>query len=160
MTYSAFYSFHFDNDAWRASTIRSIGKIDGNTPVEDNDWESIKRNGDAAVETWIKNQIKGKDVVVVLIGSATASRKWVKREIQLAWSAGLPIIGVRIHRILDSAKSQSSAGANPFSLFTVDGNQLDQLVPVYDAGLVSSTDAYAFIANGIEGWIKSAINDR
>ncbi len=40
-----FYSFHFDNDSWRAGQVRNIGVVEGNTPVSSNDWEEVKRKG-------------------------------------------------------------------------------------------------------------------
>ena len=65
----AFFSFHYDNDAWRASQVRNIGVVDGNVPVSDNDWETVKRGGDKAIARWIDKQLKYKQVVIVLIGS-------------------------------------------------------------------------------------------
>lgn len=41
MARKCFYSFHYEPDNWRASTIRQIGAIEGNQPARDNDWESI-----------------------------------------------------------------------------------------------------------------------
>ena len=72
-----FYSFHYDNDVFRVQQIRNMGVVDGNEPVSPNDWEQVKRTGDAAVETWIDDNLKYKRCVVVLIGSETANRRWV-----------------------------------------------------------------------------------
>jgi hypothetical protein len=79
-----FYSFHYKMDNWRAAKIRSIGAIDGNQPVSDNDWEKIVRGGDKAIKNWIDNQMQGRSCVVVLIGQHTAGRKWINYEIQRA----------------------------------------------------------------------------
>ena len=53
MARRAFYSFHYAPDAWRASTVRNIGAIEGNRPATDNDWEAVKRGGDDAIKRWI-----------------------------------------------------------------------------------------------------------
>ena len=45
MARRCFYSFHYDVDAWRASQVRNMGVIEGNAPVSDNDWESVKKGG-------------------------------------------------------------------------------------------------------------------
>ena len=45
-----FYSFHYENDSWRASQVRNIGVLDGNSPVSSNDWEEVKRK----VEDFVK----------------------------------------------------------------------------------------------------------
>lgn len=60
MQRKVFFSFHFDNDAWRASQVRNMGLLEGNEPVSSNDWEAVKRGGDAAIERWIANQMKGR----------------------------------------------------------------------------------------------------
>ena len=40
-----FYSFHYGNDSWRASQVRNIGVLEGNSPVSSNDREEAKRKG-------------------------------------------------------------------------------------------------------------------
>jgi len=40
-------------DSWRASKVRNMGAIEGNSPVTDNDWEKVKKGGDKAIEKWI-----------------------------------------------------------------------------------------------------------
>ena len=52
-TRKVFYSFHYVPDAWRASQVRNMGVMEGNQPASDNDWESIKKKGDAAIKSWI-----------------------------------------------------------------------------------------------------------
>src|SRR5258708_16971063 len=84
-----FYSFHFDNDAWRAQQVRKMGVLGSNEPVSPNDWEEVKRGGNAAIQKWIADQMKGRTCAVVLVGSQTASRQWVRYQIVKAWSDGL-----------------------------------------------------------------------
>ena len=78
MPRKVFFSFHFNNDAWRASQVRSMGALEGDEPVSDNKWEEVKRGGDRGIQNWINSQMSGKSCVVVLIGSQTASRQWVR----------------------------------------------------------------------------------
>lgn len=61
-----FYSFHFDNDVMRVQQIRQMGMIDGNEPVSENDWETVKRKGNPAIEKWIDDNMKYKRCVIVL----------------------------------------------------------------------------------------------
>ena len=75
MARRCFYSFHYQPDNWRASQVRNMGVIEGNQPVGDNDWETVKRGGDRAVENWIADQMSGRSCTVVLIGAETAGRK-------------------------------------------------------------------------------------
>ena len=45
MARKAFYSFHYKPDASRAGQVRNIGVVEGNTPVSDNDWEAVTKEG-------------------------------------------------------------------------------------------------------------------
>jgi hypothetical protein len=89
-----FFSFHYLPDAWRASQIRNMGVLEGNPPVSDNQWETIVGGGDAAIERWIDAQMSGRSCAIVLIGSATAGRKWITYEISKAWNDGKGVVGI------------------------------------------------------------------
>jgi hypothetical protein len=92
MARKVFYSFHFDNDCVRTSQVRNIGALEGNTPVSSNKWEEVKRGGDAAIKKWIADNMSGRSCIVVLVGSQTASRPWVKYEIKKGWEDGKGIL--------------------------------------------------------------------
>src|SRR5678810_232697 len=96
-----FYSFHFDNDVFRVQQIRNMGSLEDNKPVSANDWEEIKENGDAAIERWIEENMSYRSCVVVLVGSETSKRKWVKHEIKKAWNDGKGLVGIYIHNLKD-----------------------------------------------------------
>ena len=88
-----FASFHYDRDYARVQQVLNMGAIEGQTIVSSQKWEEVKRNGKAAVEKWIDDQMKGKSAVVVLVGAETASREWVNYEIRKAWNSYKPIVG-------------------------------------------------------------------
>ena len=71
MARRAFYSFHYKPDNWRASQVRNMGVVEGNSPASDNDWETVTKGGDPAIEKWIGEQMYGKSCAIVLIGSGT-----------------------------------------------------------------------------------------
>ena len=130
-----FFSFHYKPDNWRASQVRNVGAVEGNPPVSDNDWEQVTKGGDAAIKSWIDGQLKDKSCAVVLIGSNTAGRKWINYEIESSWNAGKGLLGIYIHNLKDTAKSQSSKGDNPFDSFTMTNDpskHLSSLVQAYD----------------------------
>jgi len=159
MARRVFYSFHFDADNWRASQIRNIGVIEGNSPASDNDWETVKRGGDAAIQRWIDDQLSGRGCTVVLIGSATAGRKWINYEIEKSWNDGKGVLGIYIHRLKDRFGQQSAKGANPFDRFTMkrDNSKLSSIVRAYDPPYWNSSDVYNYIANNLAAWVEDAI---
>src|SRR6202035_2759241 len=147
-------------DNWRASQVRNAGVVEGNQPVSDNDWESITKGGDAEIERWIDSQLSGKSCAVVLIGSATAGRKWVRYEIKKAWNDAKGVVGVYVHNLKDSSGSQANKGNNPFDDFTVGGKALSTIVKAYDPPYSTSTYVYEHITNNLAGWVDEAIEIR
>ena len=147
-----FYSFHFNKDVMRVQQIRNIGALEENKPVSINDWEEVKRKGEAAIKKWIDDNMNYRSCVVVLIGEETASRPWVKYEIKKAWQDGKGLFGIHIHNLNCPNIGKSRKGENPFDQFTFeDGTKLSSKVSCYDP---NSMDAYADIAKNIESWVE------
>jgi len=114
-----FYSFHYKPDCWRASTVRSIGAIEGNKPATDNEWEKITSAGDEAIKKWINDQMKYRSCTIVLVGSKTANRKWINYEIVKSWNDGMGVVGIYIHGLKNSQGYIAERGVrlqNYFSL--------------------------------------------
>ncbi|MFM4971596.1 TIR domain-containing protein [Aeromonas veronii] len=153
-----FYSFHFDNDVMRVQQIRNIGSLDGNPPTSPNEWETLKRTGQKAVENWIDQNMKYKRCIIVLIGSETASRPWVQYEIIKAWNDGKALLGIHIHNLKCPRSGTSRKGTNPFDIIKFDnGIAMSSVVPCYDP---NSSNAYQDIASNISRWIESAIQNK
>jgi hypothetical protein len=162
MARRVFFSFHYKPDNWRASQIRQIGVIEGNAPVSDNDWETITSGGDKSIQNWIDGQLDGKSCAVVLIGTSTSGRKWIKYEIEKSWNEGKGVLGIYIHNLKDRDGNQSSKGANPFDDFTMkrDSEKLSSIVKVYDPPYSTSTLVYNHIKENMENWVEEAIKIR
>ena len=148
-----FYSFHFNNDVFRIQQVRNMGVIEGNEPVSPNTWEDLKKS-DASVEKWIDDNISGKSCVVVLIGSETSTRKWVKYEIKKAVSDGKGVLGIYVHNLKDPTTGTCTKGANPFTGLGLTRAGAAFVPKVYDP---KSDDAYKDIAANLSVWIEAAI---
>lgn len=157
MKRQVFYSFHYAKDVMRVQQIRNIGMIEGNTPVSPNEWEEVKRRGDNAIREWIDNNMKYRSCVIVLIGEETASRPWVKYEIEKAWKDRKALLGIYIHNIKDPRTGTCRKGMNPFAQFNLNGVRLDNIVPCFDP---KSWDAYGDIRANLDSWIEEAIRVR
>lgn len=153
-----FLSFHYKPDAWRVQQVKNIGSIDEQPLLTANKWEEIKKEGDAAVERWIDNNMKGKDCLIVLVGAKTAGRRWVKYEIKKAWEKSLGIMAVHVHNLKDASGEQSEKGADPFLGLKVNGESV--VGTVYDPPYMTSKYVYEHIADNVEEWVKAAIKAR
>jgi hypothetical protein len=157
-----FFSFHYQPDCTRAAQVRQIGAIEGNRPANDNDWESITKGGDAAIKTWIDAQMKGKSCAIILVGAATANRKWINHEIIRAWESRLGVVGIHIHGLKDLTGKIATKGQNPFDYVThgPTKKRLSSIVKCYDPPGADSKEKYAWIAKHLSNAVEEAVKIR
>lgn len=158
----AFYSFHYAPDSWRAAQVRNIGAVEGNQPARDNDWEEVKRGGDAAIKRWIQNQMYGRSCTIVLVGAKTAGRKWIDYEIAKSWEKGMGVVGIRIHGLKDFSGETSTKGANPFEHLPIriEGKKFSSVVECYDPSGSNSREKYDWIQKHLAAAVEEAIEIR
>jgi hypothetical protein len=150
-----FYSFHFKNDVMRVQQIRNIGSFDGNAPVSHQEWETVKKGGDKAIEKWIDDNMNNRSCVVVLIGEETSKRPWVKHEIKKAWEENRGLLGIYIHNLNCPNNGKCNKGDNPFDQFTFKDSKGNIVtIPCKNP---KASDAYNDIKENIEDWIEEAI---
>jgi hypothetical protein len=162
MARRVFFSFHFANDFWRTQQVRNINALEGQALCSANDWEEVKRKGDAAIKKWIEDQMYGKSCVVVLVGAETANRPWVAHEISKGWNDKRAVLGIRVDKLLDTNRQPSTAGANPFSkvTFTNTTRTLAEVAPLKVPAGTDGKAVYSSICDNIEAWIEEAISIR
>lgn len=160
MKRQVFYSFHYAKDNWRVQQIRNIGVFDGSPLLSANRWEEIRCTGDANVKKWINENLRMRSCTIVLIGEETASRKWVRYEIEQSWRMGKGVVGLHIHNLKDCNGEKSNKGKNPFHGIIVDGVDLEVVVPVYDPPDRMDSSAYGNIQNNIEQLVENGISIR
>jgi hypothetical protein len=162
MARQCFYSFHYKPDNARASQVRNIGAIEGNKPASDNDWEKVTKGGDDAIRKWIADQMKGRTCCIVLVGSATANRKWINHEIIKAWDSNLGVVGIYIHGLKNLAGETSTQGYNPFDYigYGNTGKKLSSIVKCYNPAGTTSKDKYDWISKHLENAVQEAIDIR
>lgn len=157
MARKVFFSFHYERDAQRAAVVRNhaITK-DGDEAagyVDKAAWESIERQGDAAIKKWIKEQLSGTSVTVVLVGPETSNRPWVQYELQESYARGNGLLAVTLHNIKDFAGKTDTAGNTTFGSLGKDKNGNDvyffQIGRTYDW---VNNDGY----NNFGTWIEDA----
>lgn len=127
MARRVFFSFHYENDVWRASVVRNSHVVEGTAAAGFHDaslWEEAKKKGDDALKRLINSGLDNTTVTAVLIGTETASRKWVDYEIQRSVERGNGLVGIYIDGIKDKDGKTSVRGAVPKRLS-------DAAAPVY-----------------------------
>ena len=126
MARKTFFSFHYQNDVWRAYQIRNSWVTkDSNEAagfVDAADFEKVEKEGEAAIKRWIDNQLNGTSVTVVLIGSDTSNSRYVKYELQKSYVKGNGMLGIYIHQQKDKEGKTSTKGSNQFGEIGKDVN--------------------------------------
>lgn len=157
MARRVFFSFHYGRDVRRVVQIRNSWVVRaGNETqpfVDKAEWESIKRTGSQAIERWIDRQLDGTSVTVVLIGSETYDREWVRHEIKRSHELGNGMLGIYIHNVKDPQLGISVKGKNPFDYWSVKQNgrnvSFSELYKTYDW---VGDDGYS----NFSSWIEAA----
>ncbi len=123
MARSIFFSFHYgDVSSFRANVVRnswvtmerSVNFIDKSA------WEEAERKGDDNLKNLIEKWLRGTSVSVVLVGSDTHSRQWVKYEIVKSFVEGKGILPIYINRIPSKNEGIKVKGINPLERLAVD----------------------------------------
>lgn len=139
---SVYFSFHYA-DVWKANVVRNSGVVIGVRSAGFSDgslWEEAKLKSRKALEKIIEEGLGGSSVTVVLIGSETAQREWVKHEIKRSIARGNALVGVYIAQILDRNGKTARRGAVPY------------LLKKHRAALYPWTTAKAFGEQVEEAW--------
>ena len=115
MARRVFFSFHYENDINRVMIVRNSWVTQGKEVAgfyDEAEFEQVKRRGKEAVYKWIDKQLEGTSVTVVLIGTETLNRPYVRCEIRKSLQRGNAIIGVYINNIKDMRTKMTSSKGN------------------------------------------------
>ncbi len=102
MARRVFFSFEYEHDVSRAMVVRNSWVTQGKEAagfVDKADFEEVKKGGDAAIKKWIRDQLDGTSVTVVLVGLYTCSSYYVNYEIEQSIAKGNGLIGIDISKI-------------------------------------------------------------
>lgn len=129
-TKRVYFAFHYqDVIDFRANVVRKHNALQGVVAAGYYDhsiWEETKRTSDVALKRLINGQLEGTSITVVLIGSETYARPWVRYEIAKSFERGNRVLGIHINSITDRNEQTKSLGPNPFSFMGlwIDGEGL------------------------------------
>lgn len=119
MAKRVYFAFHYQDvidfranvvrNSWVTQERKAAGFFDASI------WESAKKTGVAEIKRLINGSLNNTSTTVVLIGSQTYARRWVRYEIMKSMSRGNKLLGVHINGIPDKTVKTKSLGPNPFA---------------------------------------------
>ena len=101
MPRNVFFSFEY-SDVIRAMVVRNSWVTKGQIAAGFKDkaeFETIKKQTDSAIMSWIQRQLDGTSVTAILVGANTCSSKWVQYEINQSIIRGNGLLGIDISKI-------------------------------------------------------------
>ena len=116
MARRVFFSFNHDDDIWRANQVRNSNVVAGAHVAgffDHSEYGEANKMGKDAIQRMILGHLEDTTVTVVLIGTETANRPWVKYEIEQSIARKNGLLGIYIHHLKDSNQRPSSRGAKP-----------------------------------------------
>lgn len=118
MAKRVYFAFHYqDVIDFRANVVRNHNLIGGVSKAGYFDasiWEATKKTSSLALKRMINAELDGTSTTVVLIGSQTWSRRWVRYEIMKSIERGNSMFGIHINSIAGKDKLTKPSGPNPF----------------------------------------------
>jgi hypothetical protein len=123
MARRVFFSFHYDNDIWRANQVRNANVVaDPDTAgfFDRSEYQEAKEAGTDGIARMILRHLKGTSVTVVLIGTETANRPWVKYEIEKSIEQKNGLLGIYIYHLKDQNGKTSPPGTKPVVPYEVE----------------------------------------
>jgi hypothetical protein len=124
MARRVFFSFHYQRDIWRVNVVRNHATLKSGYQEagywDCSLWESMKRTGENSLKRLINSGLQNTSVTVLLIGTETSERKWVKYEIEKSYERGNGMLGIYIHNIKDRNGITDLQDRNPFNSFSVE----------------------------------------
>ncbi|GAA0455696.1 TIR domain-containing protein [Alkalibacillus silvisoli] len=134
MAKRVFFSFHYqDVIDFRANVVRNHwftkpGREDAGF-FDASLWEDAKKQGDPSIKRLINDGIQNTSATVVLVGSQTYNRRWVRYEIIKSLQKGNRLIAIHINSIKGRDGCVKVSGPNPFEYLGVrysdNGNRLE-----------------------------------
>ena len=159
-SHRVFFSFEYNKDYWRAEQIRNLCKVSDDFVIPDSGWKEVRVKTNAAIKEWIDEQIAMCDCVMVLIGSTTATRKWVLYEIEKAYELNKGLVGIYVNKITDRVGYQTGKGKNPFEfVFMHTGEKLSDHVVCYDSPSLGSQSVCKDIAEKLDELVEKAMKN-
>lgn len=160
-----FFSFDY-SDIWRVNQVRNMGVVLGWRVagfIDAAEFEKIERKGSAVVKKWIDEQMRGTSVTVVLVGTNTHRRPFVRYEIEKSLENKKGLLGIHINGLKNQKSNTKRLGKNPLARYKPrdDGyhyrwwnNQFDCYDPSEEG--FEGESPFQIIRDSMADWVEDA----
>jgi hypothetical protein len=118
MAKRVYFGFDYqDVSDFRANVVRNHNKFTGGQEAGYFDasiWEEAETKNAPAIKRLINSELENTSVTVILIGTGTYARRWVRYEIFKSIERGNKLFGIHINSITGRDEQTKLLGPNPF----------------------------------------------
>ena len=161
MARRVFFSFQYDNDVWKANQVRDSNVVAGMDVAGffgQSEYKEAKNKRKEAIKQMILRHLDGTSVTVVLIGTQTANRPWVKYEIEQSIAQKNGLLGIQIHHLKNEHRLSWGAQNRPLI------GAFDLLILTQCRRILFATSTVSVRTNGTCGkknaWLSDARRTR
>ncbi|MBY3252158.1 TIR domain-containing protein [Rhizobium laguerreae] len=120
MARRTFFSFHHDEDNWRAWNVRNSWVVRSQDQIDrgffdSSVFEATKNESATALKNFLRNGLENTSVTCVLTGELTWQRRWVRYEIVRSVLKGNGLLTVDIYGVENRRGMVGSKGADPLA---------------------------------------------
>ena len=156
-----YVSLNFSEDCGRAAKIYEVlGDITPNIPIPEEDWDDLLLKGEAVIKSWINERLRTRTCTIVLVGTSTSMKEWVRYEIIKSWDLKKGVLGIFVDGIQDEYGNESIKGNNPFADVTVNDKSLSEIASCVTPAGNTSEERVAWIKDNIQNLVDKAIEIR
>lgn len=113
-----YFAFHYQDVLdFRANVVRKhnfVGGVEAAGYYDCSIWEEAKKTSPFALKRLINAELQNTTVTVVLIGSDTWQRRWVRYEIMKSLERSNRVLGIHINGVRGRDQLTKAWGPNPF----------------------------------------------
>ena len=124
MAKRVYFAFHYQDVVdFRAHVVRNHNFVEGVKSAGYYDysiWEDAKKTSPSAIKKLIDDELKNTSVTIVLIGTETWARRWVRYEIFKSIQRNNLVFGIHINSIKGRDGQTKPLGPNPFNNLAFD----------------------------------------
>ena len=119
MARNTFFSFHYQEDVWRAWNVRNCLVVSEDQEADgffdSSVFEASKKESDEVLKSFLRNGLKNTSVTCVLAGQYTAARRWVRYEIVRSVLKGNGLLTVDIDGLRNNKQALGVKGTDPLA---------------------------------------------
>ncbi|MER9950391.1 TIR domain-containing protein [Mesorhizobium sp. M0047] len=164
MARRTFFSFHHNEDKWRAWNVRNSWVVRPQDQIDrgffdSSVFEAAKNESPTALKNFLRNSLDNTSVTCVLSGRLTWQRRWVRYEIVRSVLKGNGLLTVDVDGVKNVAGEVGLEGADPLAQVGLYKTSSGIFFAEWKSGKWIKYDDYTLAVSAGDLWFKPPTSD-